>query len=62
MQAKLLESVEARLARHGPMLYQNASITAGTAEWQQGRIVERERCTPGEVCWIGVVAKQWAAC
>lgn len=51
-QAKLLETVELKLAKHGPLLYQNASIAAGTSEWQQGRVAEKERYTEGE--WPGV--------
>lgn len=52
LQAKLLEAVESKLAKHGPLLYQNASIAAGTSEWQQGRVAEKERYTEGE--WPGV--------
>ncbi len=46
-QAKFLESVESRLAKHGPLLYQNASIAAGTSEWQQRRVSSKERFTEG---------------
>ncbi|KAI7841106.1 hypothetical protein COHA_005331 [Chlorella ohadii] len=47
--AKFLESVESRLAKHGPLLYQNASIAAGTSEWQQRRVSSKERFTEDPV-------------
>lgn len=55
LQAKLLEAVESKLAKHGPLLYQNASIAAGTPEWQQGRVAEKERYTGGGWPGVGLV-------